>query len=61
MKKYRVIKRAKDFAVQVNDPACPWFSKKANRYVPHWTTLFTRRWHWLASLELWWLRERARP
>lgn len=60
--KYRLVRRAKGWAVQKNefvfhDPqACPVSSR--TRLI--WDTIATHKFHWVASLKLWWLRERAR-
>lgn len=52
--KYRLVIRACGWVVQRNYP-------KMNTAEPtRWETLATYRWHWLASLHLLWLRERAR-
>lgn len=57
--KYRLVKRARGWALQrlgtviTNYGALPGSGAL-------WHTLSTHRWHWLASLRLWWLRERER-
>lgn len=56
MKKYRIVKSARGWKVQNLDPR---LAATRNKWAM-WRTISTHRWHWAASLHLWWLRERNR-
>lgn len=53
--KYRIKKSAKGWAVQQEMDRC-----LQGEGVPKWFNRSKWRWHWLASLHVWFLRERAR-
>lgn len=51
--KYRLVKRARGWwKVQQHIPM-------TGQFTSFWLTVGRYRWHWLASLHLWWLRERS--
>ncbi len=37
-----------------------WVVQRLDELSEEWGNITLHRWHWLASLHLWWLRERAR-
>lgn len=53
--KYRLVRRARGWAVQKCEPRL----LATDKWIM-WHTIAAHRFHWLASLHLWWLRERSR-